>query len=85
MTLSCSHKTGKMFSKNQEHHDLLRKASLEAPPVKSFFYLKKVTFLGHVISSEDIQPVAKLVIDLNNPTSPECRNDIIRVFGYLGF
>ena len=46
-----------------EYHTLLRKAGLKAAPDKTFFFLKKVNFLGHAISPEGIQPIAKRVKD----------------------
>ena len=76
---------GEMFSIIHEYHDLLRKAGLKAAPEKMFFFLKKRKFLGHVISSEGIQPIAKRVKDLKNPKLPECKRDVMKVLGCLGF
>ena len=42
-------------------------------------------FLGHVISPEGIQPIAKRVKDLKNLKSPECKRDVMKVLGCLGF
>ena len=75
---------GGMFSIIHEYHNLLRKAGLKAAPEKTFF-LKKVKFLGHVISSEGIQPNAKRVKDLKNLKSPQCKQDVMKVLGCLGF
>ena len=74
-----------MFSIIYEYHDLLRKAGLKAAPEKTFFFLKKVKFLGHVISSEGIQPIAKRVKDLKNLKPPECKRDVMKVLVCLGF
>ena len=41
---------GEMFTIINEYHTLLRKAGLRAAPDKTFFFLKKEKFLGHVIS-----------------------------------
>ena len=73
-----------MFSIIHEYHTLLRKAGLKATPEKTFF-LRKVKFLGHVISSDGIQPIAKRFKDLKNLKSPECKRDVIQVLGFLGF
>ena len=41
-----------MFTVISEYHTLLRKAGPKAAPEKTFFFLKKVKFLGQVISPE---------------------------------
>ena len=73
-----------MFTVINEYHTLLRKAGLKAAPDKTFF-LKKVKFLGHVLSPEGIQPIAKRVKDLKNLKSPESKRDVMKVLGCLGF
>ena len=74
-----------MFTVINEYHTHLRKAGLKAASDKTFFLLKKVKFLGHVISPEGIQPIAKRVKDLKNLKSPESKRDIMKVLGGLGF
>ena len=49
---------GEMFTIINEYHTLLRKAGLKGAPDKTFFFLKKVKFLGHFISPDGIQPPA---------------------------
>ena len=58
-TIMQSQNESEMFPIIHEYHNLLRKADLKAAPEKTFFFLKKVGFLRHVISSEGIQPIAK--------------------------
>ena len=84
-TIMQSQNKGKMFSIIREYHNLLRKAGLKAAPEKTFFFLKKVKFLGHVFSPEGIQPIAKRVKDLKNLESPECKRADMIVLGCLGF
>ena len=76
---------GEMFSIIHEYHNLLGKAGWKAAPEKTFFFLRKEKFLGHVISSEGIQPIAKRFKDLKNLNSPECKRDVMKVLGCLGF
>ena len=80
-----SQNKGEIFSIIHEYHNLLMKAGLKAAPEKTFFFLKKVKFLGHVISSEGIQPIANRVNDVKNLKSPECKRDVMKVLGCLGF
>ena len=70
-TIKQSQTRGEMFTIINEYHTLLGKAGLKAAPDKTFFFLKKVKFLGHVISPEGIQPIAKRVDALRNLKSPE--------------
>ena len=74
-----------MFTIINENHTLPRKAGLAAVPKKTFFFLKKVKFLGHVISPDDIQCIAKRVDALRNLKSRQSKRDAMKVFGYLGF
>ena len=84
-TIMQSQTKHKMFTIINEYHTLLRKAGLNAAPDKTFFFLKKVKFPGHVISPDGIQPIAKRVKDLRNLKSPECKRDVMKVLGCLGF
>ena len=74
-----------MFTIINEYHTLLREAGLKASPDKTYFFLKKVKFLGHVISPEGIPPIAKRVDALRNLKSPQSKRDVMRVLGCLGF
>ena len=60
-TIMQSQNKNKMFTVNNEYHTLLRRAGLKAAPDKTFFFQKKVKFLGHVLSPEGIQSIAKRV------------------------
>ena len=84
-TIMQSQNKGEMFSIIHEYHDLLRKTGLKAAPEKTFFFLKNLKFLEHVISSEGIQPIAKRVKDPKNPKSLECKRDVMNVLRFLGF
>ena len=84
-TIMQSQKKSEMFSIVHEYHDLLGKAGLKAAPEQTFFFLKKLKFLGHVISSEGIQPMAKRVKDLKKLKSSECKRDVMKVLACLGF
>ena len=74
-----------MFTNIHEYHQLLRKRGLKAAPDKTQFFLRKIKLLGHVISEQRIQPVAKRVKDLQNLKSPDSKRDVMKVLGWLGF
>ena len=73
-----------MFTVINESHILLRKAGLKAAPDRIVLFLKKVNFLGHVISPDGTQPIAKRVKDLKNLKSPESKRDVMKVLRCLG-
>ena len=74
-----------MFTVTNEYHTFLRKARLESAPDKTFFFRRKVGYLGHVKSPERIQPIAKRVKNLKNLKSPRRKRDVMKVLGCLGF
>ena len=80
-----SQNKNEMFTVVNGYHTVVRKARLKAAPDKTFFFSKKVKFLGHVISPEGIQHIAKRVKDLKDLKSPESKRDVIKVLGCLGF
>ena len=84
-TIMQSQTRGEMLTIINEYHTLLRKAGSKAAPDKTFFFLKKVKFLGHVISPDGIQPIAKRVDALRNLKSPQSKRDVMKVLGCLGF
>ena len=79
-TIMQSQNKNQIFTIINEYHTLLRKAGLKAAPDKTFFFLKKVKFLGRDISSDGLPTIAKLVEDLN---SPESKRDVLKVLGCL--
>ena len=74
-----------VFTIIHEYHQLLRKGGLKAAPDKTHLFLRSGTFLGHVISEQGIQPVAKRIKDLQNLKSPDSKRDVMKILGYLGF
>ena len=74
-----------MSTITNDYDTLLRKAGLKAASDKTFFFLKKVKFLGHVISSDRTQPIAKRMDALRNLKSPQSKRDIMKILGCLGF
>ena len=74
-----------MWKKLASYFKCLRSSGLKAAPNKTKHFLRKVQFLGHIVSDKTIQPVAKKVRDLKNLKSPENERDVMRILGSLGF
>ena len=56
-TIMQSQIKNEMFTVIKENHTLPRKAGLKAAPDKTFFFLKKVKFLGHVMRPDESNPL----------------------------
>ena len=48
----------------------LRSSGLKVAPNKTELFLRKVQFLGHIVSDKGIQPVAKKVEDIKKSEEP---------------
>ena len=64
---------------------MLQKANLKAAPVKTMFFLRKVRFIGNVISKDGLSPIASRVDDIRSLKTPESKTEVIRVLGMMGF
>ena len=84
-TIMQSQTRSEMFTIIKEYHTPLRKAGLKVAPDKTFFFLRKVKFLGHSISADGIQPIAKRVDALRNLKSSQSKRDVMKFLGCLGF
>ena len=84
-TLLQSNTKEEMFNIIKEYHALLRKANLKAAPDKTMFFLRKVKFLGHVISENTLSPVISRIDDIRNLKTPESKTDVLSVLGAMGF
>ena len=73
-----------MFDTIRENHSLLRNANLKAAPDKTFF-LRKVKFLGHVVSKEGLSPIASRIDDIKKLKSPEPKTEVLGVLGIMRF
>ena len=59
--------------------------TLKQLPIKHFFLLRKVKFLGHVVSEEGLSPIASRIDDIKNLKSPESKTEVLGVLGVMGF
>ena len=84
-TLLQSQTKNEMFGTIREYHSLLRKVNLKAAPDKTFFFLRKVKFLGHVVSKDGLSPIASRIDDIKKLKSPESKTVVLGVIGVMGF
>ena len=84
-TIMQSQNKNELFTVIIQYHTFLWKSGLKAPPDNTFFFLRKVKFLGHVISPEGIQPIVRRVKDLKNLKPPESKRDVMKVLWCFGF
>ena len=50
-----------MYEALEEYHKILQKENLKAAPDKTYFMLKKVKFLGHIIKNKKIKPLTSRI------------------------
>ena len=70
-----------MYETLEEYHKFLQKENLKAAPDKTYFILKKVKFLGHIIENKNIKPLTSRIEGLQNFEHP---NSLKSLLGYLG-
>ena len=61
------------------------KRALKQLPTKHFFFLRKVKFLGHVVSKEGLSPIASRIDDIKKLKSPESKTEVLGVLGVMEF
>jgi hypothetical protein len=74
-----------MFQIIDEFHDLLRQSGMKAAPDKTEFFLRKVKYLGHMISGQGISPVESRIKALKEMKTPCNKKDVMRVIGCFNF
>ena len=82
-----------IFSRTLEEHyghlrevfERLRQAGLKLKPSKCEFERSKINYLGHVISSEGVQPDPSKVIAVQNISKPSTVTDIRSFLGLTGY
>ena len=55
-----------MYEMLIEYHKILLKENLKAAPDKTYFMLKKVKFLGHIIEDKKVKPLTSRIDGFRN-------------------
>ncbi len=74
-----------MFEIIDKIHEVLRNANMKAAPEKTYFFQRKVKYLGHMISEDGLSPIQSRVEALKKLQAPKNANGILRFLGCFNF
>ena len=74
-----------MYEKLKEYHKILLKGNLKAAPDKTYFMLKKVKFLGHIIKNKKVKPLTSRVDGFQKLEPPRSMKAPQRYLGTINF
>ena len=75
-----------MYETLIEYHKILLKENLKAAPDKTYFMLKKVKFLGHIIQDKKVKPLTSRIdgfLKLETPTSMKALQRYLGTINFL--
>ena len=74
-----------MYETLVEYHKVLLKENLKAAPDKTYFMLKKVKFLGHIIENKTIKPLSSRIDGFQKLEPPKSMKALQRYLGTINF
>ena len=74
-----------MYETLIEYHKILLKENLKAAPDKSYFMLKKVKFLGHIIEDKKVKPLTSKIDGFQKLEPPTSMKALQRYLGTINF
>ena len=74
-----------MFETLIEYHKVLLKENLKAAPDKTYFMLKKVKFLGHIIEDKKVKPLTSRIDGFQKLEPPTSMKALQRYLGTINF
>ena len=74
-----------MFETLIEYHKILLKENLKAAPDKTYFMLKKVKVLGHIIEDKKVKPLTSRIDGFQKLEPPTSMKALQRYLGTLIF
>ena len=74
-----------MFETLIEYHKILLKENLKAAPEKTYFMLKKVKFLGHIIEDKKMKPITSRIDGFQKLEPPTSMKALQRYLGTINF
>ena len=74
-----------MYETLIEYHKVLLKENLKAAPDKTYFMLKKVKFLGHIIEDKKVKPLTSRIDGFQKLEPPKSMKALQRYLGTINF
>ena len=74
-----------MYETLIEYHKVLLKENLKAVPDKTYFMLKKVKFLGHIIEDKKVKPLTSRIDGFQKLETPKSMKALQRCLGTINF
>ena len=74
-----------MYETLIEYHKLLLKENHKAAPDKTYFMLKKVKFLGHIIEDKKVKPLTSRIDGFQKLEPPKSMKALQRYLGTINF
>ena len=74
-----------MLQTLDQYHKIFKNENLKAVPVKSFFFLDSVKFLGHQIQNNHIHPLKSKIDGFLNLQPPKNKKEIQNYVGFFTF
>ena len=74
-----------MYETRIEYHKILLKENLKAAPDKTYFMLKKLKFLGHIIEDKKIKPLTSRIDGFQKLEPPTSMKALQRYLGTINF
>ena len=74
-----------MYETFQEYHKILLKENLKAATDKTYFMLKKVKLLGHIIEHKKVKPRTSRIDGFQKLEPPTSMKELQRPLGIINF
>ena len=74
-----------MYATLIEYQKILLKENLKAAPDKTYFMLKKVKFLGHIIEDKKVKPLTSIIDGFQKLEPPTSMKALQRYLGTINF
>ena len=75
----------RMYETLKEYQKILLKENLKAAPDKTYFMLKKVKFLGHIIENKKVEPLTSRIDGFQKLEPPTSMKALQRYLGTINF